>query len=150
GVALNSPGSRSAPWETGQGKMVYPEGVAQKCKPAPLCNPFGVGKQNPSRRFDPGCAARPWAIEYDPFGVGWLAGAMRHRYHSAQVVKSDVRPTSGDVWAKTQYLKTNCGRHPWTIPCTWSLLNGYRTGETTGQNLSAPGLPSAKPQMFFS
>src|SRR5437899_1632026 len=69
GVALNSPGSRSAPWgHMRRGAMVYPEGVAQRCGPA-LEQPLR-GRSNPDATVDPGCAARPWAVGCDPCGVG--------------------------------------------------------------------------------
>ena len=57
GVALHSPGSRSAPWERTHPGL-YPEGVVQ-----PLRGRAGW------LNLAPGCAARPWAVECNPFGV---------------------------------------------------------------------------------
>src|SRR5256885_699122 len=69
GVTLNSPGSRSAPWGT-NGQMslfVYPAGVAQ-ASGGRFVQPLRGRPPSPSPSL-PGCAARPWAFECDPFGV---------------------------------------------------------------------------------
>src|SRR5262249_42384664 len=50
-----------APWVRGTEMKMYPEGVRQG---RPRYNPFGVGA-GCGIGF-PGCAARPWALEYNP------------------------------------------------------------------------------------
>src|SRR5207244_12712781 len=75
GVTLKSPGSRSAPWERGAiGDSKYPEGVAQSGDSA-LVQPLRGRKTTPNTSSYPGCAARPWAFECDPFGVGSMLKA---------------------------------------------------------------------------
>ncbi len=68
GVELNSPGSRSAPWVRGPARHPTPKGLhnrhtTRRCQ---LWNPFGV---RPFVNSFPGCAARPWALGWNAFGV---------------------------------------------------------------------------------
>ena len=82
GVTLPSPGSRSAPWDqveppastpkglhsTAQGRAAHPgEEIPQYVYPERVVQPF----QGRGGWVDlvPGCAARPWAGECNPFGV---------------------------------------------------------------------------------
>src|SRR5438067_970081 len=73
GVALNSPGSRSAPWGHERGGWVYPGGVAQTLSRV-VVQPLRGRKTKATCPSFPGCAARPWAAECDPFGVS--AGSL--------------------------------------------------------------------------
>src|SRR5947207_14216844 len=68
GVTLISPGSRSALWGNGAiGDSKYPEGVAQASS-SRFVQPLR-GRPTLLPLVYPGCAARPWAVECDPFGV---------------------------------------------------------------------------------
>ena len=55
------------PGETGLCFDSYPEGVGQTRSHRCLVQPLR-GRRTGAIR-DPGCAARPWAVEYNPFGV---------------------------------------------------------------------------------
>ena len=61
-VQLQSPGSRSAPWVVGPHGHRHREAVQHVVAP--------LRGANWVRSFDPGCAARPWALELNAFGVG--------------------------------------------------------------------------------
>ena len=83
GVALHSPGSRSAPWESVPPRSSTPKGLynpfgVEVCGVGPgprvRCATLGCGVQplrGRGRWVDlvPGCAVRPWAVLSNPFGV---------------------------------------------------------------------------------
>ena len=66
GIALHSPGSRSAPWESNASKRSTAKRLHNARRLA-LCNRFAVDAVPAS--LIPGCAARPWAMECNPFGI---------------------------------------------------------------------------------
>src|SRR5580700_3796511 len=76
GVGFHSPGSRSAPWEEAVQRtpeirpiprICTPKGLHRRCRHV-LSNPFGVENTGGGTLSFPGCAARPWAVESNPFG----------------------------------------------------------------------------------
>ena len=67
GVTYQSPGSRSAPWGTSDKRGLNPERV-QYPRLWPTMEPFQGSCQ--LLISPPGCAARPWALISNPFGVG--------------------------------------------------------------------------------
>src|SRR5437867_7366132 len=61
-------GRAAHPGNSREGASVYPEGVAQVPRRA-LVQPLR-GRGTSWTSAYPGCAARPWAVGCDPFGVG--------------------------------------------------------------------------------
>src|SRR5439155_9964686 len=88
GVARHSPGSRSAPWETGMiPARSTPKGLYRPCRKA-LSNPFRVGARR-GRLPTQGALSRPWAVESNPFGVE--SHGLRCRFAHGRFAKQSRR-----------------------------------------------------------
>jgi len=105
-VRLHSPGSRSAPWGTGRTSPWHPEGVQL------LWHPFGV--RNRVDASFPGCAARPWAVELNAFGVRhscWRHGQRANVFASHYLIGLPVPETLRREIPTTQHaLETRAAR----------------------------------------